>query len=204
MNLPNLILDYVRFWLSGSWKEDFKIFSYIDTCKNSFSLLWPTLYLRTMNFTNLILDYVRKHWCILELIWWSGSWEEYFKIFSLYWLTDYVSLYILLKNFSLIWQRHHYQWRAAKFRHCLAFRSFEQEGSLSCHIWCNTGPWFFRSPPKNCRIQSPLMTHKGLSRIYSNMDPHGSSFSHLLRHPRGCGVSILSCILTGSFSYIII
>jgi hypothetical protein len=35
------------------------------------------------------------------------------------------------------------------------------------------GPRFFRSHPKNRPIQSPLTTHKGMWRIYSNPDPHG-------------------------------
>jgi hypothetical protein len=32
---------------------------------------------------------------------------------------------------------------------------------------------FFRSHPKDRPIQSPLTTHKGLWRTYSNPDPHG-------------------------------
>jgi hypothetical protein len=31
------------------------------------------------------------------------------------WLIDYLRFYIPLKNFSLIWRRHHCRWRAAKF-----------------------------------------------------------------------------------------
>jgi hypothetical protein len=36
--------------------------------------------------------------------------------FRLRWLIDYLRFYVLLKKFSLIWRRHHYRWRAAKFR----------------------------------------------------------------------------------------
>jgi hypothetical protein len=32
------------------------------------------------------------------------------------WLIDYLRFYVPLKNFSLIWRRHHCRWRAAKFR----------------------------------------------------------------------------------------
>jgi hypothetical protein len=32
------------------------------------------------------------------------------------WLIDYLQFYVPLKNISLIWRRHHCQWRAAKFR----------------------------------------------------------------------------------------
>jgi hypothetical protein len=51
---------------------------------------------------------------------------------------------------------------AAKYSLCWALRAFRQEGSLSCHISCDTGPRFFRSHPKNRPIQSPLTTHKGM------------------------------------------
>jgi hypothetical protein len=62
---------------------------------------------------------------------------------------------------------------------------------------CDTWPRFFRSHPKDCPIQSPLTTHKGVWRTYSNLDPHGSPFSRLLRHTRGCGGPILTRILMG-------
>jgi hypothetical protein len=42
-------------------------------------------------------------------------------------------------------------------------------------LGCDTGPRFFRSHPKDRPIQSPLTTHKGIWRTYSNLDPHGSS-----------------------------
>jgi hypothetical protein len=49
-----------------------------------------------------------------------------------------------------------------------------REGSLSCHTCCYTGPRFFRSLPKDRPIQSPLKTLKGMWRICSNPDSHGS------------------------------
>jgi hypothetical protein len=48
---------------------------------------------------------------------------------------------------------------------------------LSCHTCCNMGPQFFWSHLKD------------------------RPFSHLLRHTRGCGGSILIWILTGLLSY---
>jgi hypothetical protein len=51
-----------------------------------------------------------------------------------------------------------------------------RDGSLSCHTCCDTGPRFFRSHPKDRPIQSPLTTHKGMWRIYSNPVPHDSPF----------------------------
>jgi hypothetical protein len=48
-----------------------------------------------------------------------------------------------------------------------------REGSLSCNTYCDTGPRFFRSHPKDRSNQSPLTTHMGMRRTYSNPDPHG-------------------------------
>jgi hypothetical protein len=62
-----------------------------------------------------------------------------------------------------------------KFGLYSALRAFEQEfkGYLSCHKCCDTGQRFFQSHPKDHPIQSPLTTHKGMWRIYSNPDLHG-------------------------------
>ena len=45
---------------------------------------------------------------------------------------------VQLENFSLIWRRHHYWWRAANSyaRHSWPLSS---EGSLACHTYCDTG-----------------------------------------------------------------
>jgi hypothetical protein len=48
-----------------------------------------------------------------------------------------------------------------------------REGSLSYHTCCDMGPRFFQSHPKDLPIWSPLTTHKGIWRTYSNPDPHG-------------------------------
>ena len=45
---------------------------------------------------------------------------------------------ILLENFSLIWRRHHYRWRATNFDLCLALISIEQWGFVNCHTYCDT------------------------------------------------------------------
>jgi hypothetical protein len=47
-----------------------------------------------------------------------------------------------------------------------------REGSLSCHTCCDTGPQFFWSQPKDRSNLSPLTTHEGVWRNYSNLDPH--------------------------------
>jgi hypothetical protein len=81
---------------------------------------------------------------------------------------------------------------------CSALRAFEQGGIFIVPHCCDTGPRFFRSHPKDRPILSPLTTHKGMWKIYSYPDPHGSPFSRLLRHTRGCGGPILTRIHTGS------
>jgi hypothetical protein len=77
--------------------------------------------------------------------------------------------------FSLIRRRHHCRWRAAKFWPMHGRRSgpLSREGSLSCHTCCDMGPRFFLFHPKDSPIQSPLTTHEGMWRIYSNPDSHG-------------------------------
>jgi hypothetical protein len=71
-----------------------------------------------------------------------------------------------------------------------------REGSLSCHICCDTGPRFFRSHPKDRPIQSPLATQEGMWRIYSNPDPlqnqkhHNVGCLHTVSKLAKSGISI--------------
>jgi hypothetical protein len=85
-------------------------------------------------------------------------------------LIDYLLLYVLLKNFSLIWRRHHCRWRAAKFRPILA------QG-----LWA--GRDLYRATPTVTRDlcfsglpnQSlALTTRMEMQRTYSDPDPHGN------------------------------
>jgi hypothetical protein len=113
------------------------------------------------------------------------------------WLIDWL-FHVQLKKFSLIWRRHRYRWRAAKFRPMLGAQGLW----AGRHLYRATpsvtrGLGFFRSHPKDLLILSPLTTHKGMWRIYSYLDPRRSPFSHLLRHTRRCGGPILTRILTG-------
>ena len=39
-------------------------------------------------------------------------------------------------EFSVIWRRHHYRWRAANFDPCSALMAIEQ---WACHTYCDTG-----------------------------------------------------------------
>jgi hypothetical protein len=56
----------------------------------------------------------------------------------------------------------------------LTLRAFEQGGIFIAPymLWQQ----FSRSDPKDRPIQSPFTAHKGMLRIYSNPDPHGSAF----------------------------
>jgi hypothetical protein len=86
---------------------------------------------------------------------------------------DYLRFYIPLKKISLLWRRHHYRWRATKFRPMLGAQGLWAGRDLYRATCCDTGPRF-----------------SGLNR-------RTAPFSRLLRHTRGCGGSILTCILTG-------
>jgi hypothetical protein len=92
------------------------------------------------------------------------------------WLIDYLRFYVPLKNFSLIWRRHHCRWRAAKFGPMLGAQGLsagrDHYRATPAVTW-DLG--FFRYHPNDRSIQSPLSTHEGMWRIYSNPDPHGVS-----------------------------
>ena len=91
------------------------------------------------------------------------------------WLIDYLGFYVPLKNISLIWRRHHYRWRAAKFRPILGAQG----------LWA--GRDLYRATPAVTR-------DLGFSGLIRRTAP----FSRLLRHTRGCGGSILTRVLTES------
>jgi hypothetical protein len=83
-------------------------------------------------------------------------------------------LYVPLKNFSLIWRRHHCRWRAAKFRPILGAQG----------LWAG----------RDLYHATPAVTRDlGFSGLIQRTAP----FSRLLRHSRGCAGSILTRILTG-------
>jgi hypothetical protein len=93
-------------------------------------------------------------------------------------LIDYLGIYVPLKNISLIWRRHHCRWRAAKFRPKLGTQG----------LWA--GRDLYRATPAVTR-------DLGFSGLIRRTAP----FSRLLRHPRGCGGSILAGILSGKITF---
>ena len=80
--------------------------------------------------------------CVKLMIYKMGAWGRWWcecplainKIVAL--SLDHICFVCLwfivpLENFSLIWRRHHYRWRAANFDLCLAFMAVEQWGFFS-------------------------------------------------------------------------
>jgi hypothetical protein len=90
------------------------------------------------------------------------------------WLIDYLLFYAPLKNISLIWRRHHYRWRAAKFRPMLSAQ----------------GLWAVRELYR----ATPAVT-QGLG--FSGLIRRTTPFNRLLRHTRGCRGPTLTRILMG-------
>jgi hypothetical protein len=86
------------------------------------------------------------------------------------WLIDYLLFYTPLKNFSLIWRHHYYWWRVLIFMPMLDVIAFQQERIFICQTCCDMLPWISQFHLKDHPIQSPLMTYKGMWRIYSNPD----------------------------------
>jgi hypothetical protein len=91
------------------------------------------------------------------------------------WLIDWLIIYCFT-SYSIIfhWRRHHYRWRAAKFKPMLGAQGLWAERDLY-------------------RITSAVTQGLGFSSLLRRIAP----FSRLLRHPRECGGSILTRILTG-------
>jgi hypothetical protein len=106
------------------------------------------------------------------------SQKKFTKNQSMFWqLIDYLLFYVPLKNFSLIWRRHHYRWKGVKFRLMLSAQG----------LWAGRDLY--------CAIHVPDVTRfLGFSGLIRRTAP----FSRLLRHTRGYGGSILAQILTGS------
>ena len=81
-----------------------------------------------------------------------------------------------VENFSLIWRRHHYRWRAANFDLCSALMAIEQWGFFSVPhlLWHGTfvynghlrGPWHSHLSPSVWQGSCPSCFYDlGLSRL---------------------------------------
>jgi hypothetical protein len=115
-----------------------------------------------------------------KLVMWKRIQFNYvFKKTYFDWLIDWLIIYGFasrIKNISLIWRHHHCRWRATKFWPMLGAHG----------LWA--GRDLYRATPAATR-------DLGFSGLIRRTAP----FSHLLRHTRGCGGSILTRILTGSY-----
>jgi hypothetical protein len=117
------------------------------------------------------------------------------------WLIDWLRFYVPLENFSLIWRRHHYRWRAAKFRSLLGAQGLWAEKDLYRATPAVTQNLGFSGLIRRTAPSSRLLLHTWecgrsiLTLILKGRSP----FSRLLRLARGCGgpACILTRILTG-------
>jgi hypothetical protein len=72
-----------------------------------------------------------------------------------------------------IWRRHHYWWKAPKFKHMIGAQGLWAGRNLYRATPAVTrGFGFSGLIRRTASVQSPLMTHKGAWRIYSYPDPH--------------------------------
>jgi hypothetical protein len=125
------------------------------------STYWSTSGLRGMGLLRMVMTYISS-----TVIWHKKQ--------ECIWLIDWLLFHVPLKNISLIWRRHHYRWRAAKFRPMLGAQG----------LWA--GRDLYRATPAVTR-----------SLGFSGLIRRTAPFSHLLRHTKGWGKSILTRILTG-------
>ena len=121
------------------------------------------------------LDVLHLSLCLFIYEWWFilRPAQEFFT-YMVDLLIDYLRFYVPLKNFLLIWRRHHSRWRAAKFRPMLGAQG----------LWA--GKDLYRATPAVTR-------DLGFSGLIRRTAP----LSRLLRHTRERGGSILTRILTG-------
>jgi hypothetical protein len=91
------------------------------------------------------------------------------------WLVGYLRFYVPLKNFSLIWRRHHCQWRAAKFGPMLC-----AQGLWACSPSFQDG--FLMFPFVGILIGATPAVTRDLG--FSGLIQRTAPFSHLLQHTR--------------------
>jgi hypothetical protein len=92
------------------------------------------------------------------------------------WLIDWLLIYVPHTNISLIWRRHHYRRKAAKFRPMLGAQ----------------GLWAGRD-----LYRATSAVTRGLH--FSSLIRMSVPFNRLLQQTRGCGGSILTSVLTVLF-----
>jgi hypothetical protein len=90
-------------------------------------------------------------------------------------LIDYLLFYVSLKNFSLIWRRHHCRWRAAKSSPMLGAQGLWAGRDLYRATPAVTRDLGFSGLIRRTAPFSRLLRHtRSVWRTYSNPDAHGS------------------------------
>jgi hypothetical protein len=79
------------------------------------------------------------------------------------WFIDYLLFYVPLKNFSLIWRRHYYRWRAAEFRPMLGAHS----------LWA--GRDLYRATPTVTRDLGSSGLIRRTAHLVASYDKHGNA-----------------------------
>ena len=95
-------------------------------CQNTDQLCHHIVY-----YIQQISHWISKHWIELE-----GNISVQITFIDCWWIGVYflfvcLAFFVPLKNFSLIWTRHHYRWRAANFDLYSALMAIEQWGFFS-------------------------------------------------------------------------
>jgi hypothetical protein len=108
--------------------------------------------------------------CLVKIVkrWFMASqWHILWWSLMYCFICDWLMFYVLLKNISLLWRRHHYLWRAAKFRPMLGAQGLSAGRDLYPATPAVTRYLvFFRSHPKDHPIQSPFTTHKDVEDLF--------------------------------------
>ena len=91
-------------------------------------------------------------------------------------------VFVPLKNFSLIWRRHHYQWRAAKFDLYSAFIAIELWRFLTRHTHCDTGHSFIMVMSKdhwNSQLLISVWKWTACTAVFNDLVLLRLGFEHL-------------------------
>ena len=120
--------------------------------------------------------------------------------------TSFVCLWFIvpLQNFSLIWRRHHYRWRAANFDLCSALMAIEQLGFFSVlyllwhgasvyngHLW---GPVTHTPIGKRLAVRLSIPVFKTSRGCDSNIQPSACGANALTHCATATVIHIYICL----------
>ena len=121
------------------------------------------------------------------------------RVVRVYVFCLFLELIVPLENFSLIWRRHHYRWKAANLTYTWHSWPLSSEGSLACHIYCDKGgpfimvisedSWHSHLLPSVWQWSCHNLFLRGLSRPWKEpRSPAHEANTLPLRHHRGVKV----------------